>query len=195
MFPLDEYRNQINSLGLPKISAVTAADQEEHEIEDGDFVTVAGIVSSLREKLTRSNTTMAYMTLEDFTGGIEVIVFPKLYSRIGEIIRENNIVVVTGRVDIKEDERPKLIMETAAPFSENAQNRQSLCLELALGPEELAALDKVRQAVAARPGQIPIVIAAPQKRIPVLPKYRCDGSDDLVYTINNIFGRQCASIK
>ncbi len=200
--PLDEYRSALNSLGLPNISAVTA-EQEEREINDGDIVTVAGIVSSVREKLTRSNTMMAYIRLEDFTGSIEIIVFPKLYSSLGQIIRENSILTVTGRVDIKEDENPKLVMETAAPFNSKAAVAPvstsfpapaSGCLEIALEAPELAALERIRAAVATEKGGVPVVIRSRYGRIKALPRYNCSGSKELISTINSIIGRECASI-
>lgn len=204
--PLDEYRKALSKLGLPNIAAITA-DQEEREVGDGDIVTVAGIVSSLREKLTRGNTMMAYLRLEDFTGGIEVIVFPKLYGNLGEILKENSIVIVTGRVDIKEEESPKLVMETAAPFSSGVAAAPSAIrssapsadapryLEIALDFRELPALEPIRKAVAGERGEMPIIISTPERRIKALPRYNCSGSEALISMINRIVGRKCASIK
>ncbi len=204
--PLDDYRRALNGLGLPKIASITA-DQEEREVSDGDIVTVAGIISSVKEKLTRSNTMMAYVRLEDFSGSIEIIVFPKLYSNLGEIIRENSIVTVTGRIDIKEEEAPKLIMETAAPFapkSDLSAGRVTVlagngapasgCLEISLGPAELPTLNRIREIVAAHPGSVPVVISSPYGRIRARAGFECSGSEELASTINSIIGHKCAAV-
>ncbi len=196
--PLDEYRSAVNSLGLPPISEVLLAgedgDDTASRFSDGDTVTVAGIVSSLKEKITRSNTTMAFISLEDFTGSVEVIVFPKLYSSLGEIIREGNVVIVTGRIDVKDEENPKLILETAAPFSQKEAAPKSGCLEISREDNELALLDSLRTAIFRHRGDTPIYINCRYGRIKVSPKCCCDASEELISTINSIIGRKCTTI-
>ncbi len=193
--PLDEYREAINSLGLPEISRVLAAGSEDYsEISDGDTVTVVGLVSSLKEKITKNNTVMAFMELEDFTAGIEVIVFPKLYSSFGEIIRENNIVRLTGRVDVKDEEAPKLIMETAVPFSAKPVKNKGT-LEITLNDEELPLLDRLRGIIFKYKGDTPIVVNCRYGGIPVSPKCNCSPSGELISAINSAVGRECAAVK
>ena len=99
--PLDEYRLKIESLGYAKCGEL--AEAQEFDYNDGDNITVCGIISQRRDKLTRSNTNMAFLTIEDFTGSVEVIVFPKTLTKIDSIVSENSIVVISGRLDIKED--------------------------------------------------------------------------------------------
>ncbi|MGN1097837.1 MAG: DNA polymerase III subunit alpha, partial [Clostridia bacterium] len=193
--PLDEYRDAINRLGYPRIADVMSAGEEESSISDGDVVTVAGIVSSVKEKLTRSNTMMAFIQVEDFTGSVEVIVFPKIYAALGEIIKENNIVVITGRVDVKDDDNTKqsakLVMETAAPFSELTAKS----LEITLNDNELPVLDKLRYVIFENKGDVPIFVNSRYGRVKVSDKCRCSGSDGLISAINNTVGRNCAVIK
>lgn len=199
--PLDEYRDAMNSMGLPGIAQViSAGSEEESDISDGDIVTVAGIVSSLKEKVTRSNTVMAFLEIEDFTGSIEVLVFPKMYSNFSEIIRENNIVIVTGRVDVKDEESAKLIMDTAAPFSSNVRPRafkptaSGKGLVITLQDNELPLIDKLRSAVFKNKGDIPITINCRYGSIAVSPKCNCNPSENLISTIDSIVGRKCTSI-
>ncbi len=205
--PLDEYRNDINSMGLPEISRVLGAGADDDSgIADGDIVTVAGIVSSVKEKITRSNTTMAFIELEDFTGSIEAVVFPKTLQKLSEIIRENNIIVATGRVDVKEDENAKLIMESAVPFGKGlksgaAVGRQNAscapvgkALEINLDRTELMKLDSLRECIFKSRGGVPIVISCPYGRINVSPKCACNPDERLISAINRVVGRECTKI-
>jgi len=85
-------------------------------IHDEQRVVLGGILASVNQKITRNNTMMAFLQLEDLTGTIEVIVFPKTLDRVRESIKEDSLVVIKGRISIKEDELPKLICETIEPL-------------------------------------------------------------------------------
>ena len=82
---------------------------------DGDTVTLLGIIAAVRMKVTKSNTTMAFVTLEDMFGSMEVLVFPKILAQYGEWIAEGKIVRLFGRVSMREDEDAKLVCESVAP--------------------------------------------------------------------------------
>ncbi len=196
--PLDEHREAIEGLGYPSIAKVLAADEDGNTVQDGDEVTIVGIVSSLREKVTRSNSMMAFIAVEDFTGSIEVMVFPKTYSSYGEMIKENNTVIITGRVDVKEEETPKLILETAAPFTDEAAKALSSAekvLEIDLNDNELSALDRIRHVIFKNKGNVPIMVNSRYGSIKVSEKCRCNASDELINTINSIVGRECTSVE
>ncbi|MCR4944601.1 MAG: DNA polymerase III subunit alpha [Clostridium sp.] len=86
--------------------------QEESLINDNDTVIMGGILTDVKQKVTRNNTIMAFLTLEDLSGSIEVIVFPRTLERLRNLIKPDSIVRIKGRISIKEDEMPKLICET-----------------------------------------------------------------------------------
>ena len=67
-------------------------------------------------KITRNNTMIAFLTLEDLTGSMEVIVFPKTLDRVRDIIKEDALVIIKGRISIKDDELPKIICESIEPL-------------------------------------------------------------------------------
>ncbi|HHY32421.1 MAG TPA: DNA polymerase III subunit alpha [Firmicutes bacterium] len=87
---------------------------------DGDEVSVGGIITAFRKIVTKNTgQPMAFFTLEDLTGSVEVVVFPRVYEECFKFIAEDAIVLVQGRLDVKE-EGPKLLANTVLPFSPDA---------------------------------------------------------------------------
>lgn len=93
---------------------------EEHQTEfkDGQNVTYAGIITSVKKKYTKNNKLMAFVTIEDLYGPTEFIVFDSCYQACSSVLIEENIVIVEGRLSIREDEEPKIVARTITPFTE-----------------------------------------------------------------------------
>lgn len=89
------------------------------ELSDGMSVIVGGIISGKKTKTTKSNNIMAFVTLEDLYGIMEVIVFPKILEKYAKLIVEENIVLITGRISIKEEEQPKIICDEVKPLKKD----------------------------------------------------------------------------
>ena len=85
---------------------------ESIPINDNDVVIIGGILTDVKQKVTRNNTMMAFLQLEDLTGTIEVIVFPRTLDKLRHLIEPDSLVKIRGRISIKEDEMPKLICES-----------------------------------------------------------------------------------
>ena len=90
--------------------------EDEKSISDGMNVVVGGIITSKKTKTTRNNNLMAFLTLEDLYGMMEVIVFPTILEKYAKFIVEENIILIKGRVSIKEEEQPKIICEEISPL-------------------------------------------------------------------------------
>ena len=125
--PLDEYIESLKMYTSTDISKVNKSYEFIKEsfgtmeipdglIQDEDRVIMGGILSSVNLKITRSNSMMAFLTLEDLTGSMEVIVFPKTLDRVRDNIKEDALVIIKGRISIKEDELPKIICESIEPL-------------------------------------------------------------------------------
>lgn len=80
-------------------------------ISDNQKVKVGGIIAEVHRKITRNNDMMAFITLEDLTGNIECLVFPKTYDKLMNLLQVDEMVVIEGRLSLKEDELPKIICE------------------------------------------------------------------------------------
>ncbi len=103
--PLSRYQNFIKRRKLPEISSFS--DEEEHHL-DNQGVTLVALVAAKKLKITKQNETMAFITLEDMTGSMEMLVFPKVLALYSSLLREGEAVVVTGRLSTREDEEPKM---------------------------------------------------------------------------------------
>ncbi len=133
--PLSEYENLLDEYTTTNCSEIFEAHEHlsetssEINLKDGDNVVVGGIIIKKQRKITRNDKTMAFLTLEDLYGSIEVIVFPKIYSLYMQHMEEDNIVLVYGHLNIAEEETPKVICNKIVPLSE-MKSRTKLYLQV-----------------------------------------------------------------
>ena len=118
--PMAEYLRLSSLLNCVKSTSITSSSLTEADspFEDGALVRILCILSTVRKKITKNNTTMAFLTLEDVYGSVECIVFPKKYDKIGQYLIEDEIILLTGKVSLKDDEVPKLLCEDVVPVNE-----------------------------------------------------------------------------
>lgn len=130
--PLEKLREQIeretnvNSMKLKEIANLqsTVLDEGEYiarknEYKDGQFVKYAGIITSVKKKYTKNNTIMAFVTVEDLYGTVEIIVFENCYQEASKYLVEESIVMVEGRLSIREDDEPKIVARSIKIFGDN----------------------------------------------------------------------------
>lgn len=115
--PLREYEEDIkrtvtvNAQDLAEVLDSEERGEEHSFIKDGMQAVMAGIVTSKKTLVTKNNKMMAFVDMEDLYGNVEVIVFPNVYERFGNLVREDAIVSVSGKINFKEGEIPKLLAE------------------------------------------------------------------------------------
>ena len=118
--PLREYEDEIKtyvtffSSSLNKETDEVDVEKEMESlkgISDGAQVTVGGIITAMKTKTTKSNNLMAFVNIEDLYGTMEVIVFPAILEKFNSLLTEENIVLVNGRISIKEEDQPKIICD------------------------------------------------------------------------------------
>ena len=98
-----------------------AIDEEGHiEVDDGARETIGGMITNISLKTTKTNKMMAFITVEDVYGSVEVIIFPKDYEKNRMAIVQDAKVIVRGRVSLSDDENAKLICESIVDFSKIA---------------------------------------------------------------------------
>ncbi|MDF1495715.1 DNA polymerase III subunit alpha [Caproiciproducens sp. CPB-2] len=114
--PMAEYINQYDAVHASRTGDILDDARENGgRFHDGDTVTLLGIIAGVKMKVTKSNTTMAFVTLEDMFGSMEVLVFPKILAQYAEWITEGKIVKMFGRISMREDEEAKLVCESVGP--------------------------------------------------------------------------------
>ena len=116
--PMDDYRPYLKNTHVVPISALM--DDESGKFRDDQIVSVAGIVQATKMKTTRNNSMMAYVTVEDDTAAIEMLAFSNVLNQFGGYLKENSPVVITGRLSIREEKEPQIVINRARPMSDFA---------------------------------------------------------------------------
>lgn len=96
-------------------SKVTATLAQLPELRDRQDVLVGGLVGSVKRSITRAGSAMAFLTLEDLTGSVEVLVFPRAYEQHGLALKRDTVVLLRGRLDI-EEQGVKLLCDEVIPL-------------------------------------------------------------------------------
>lgn len=126
-----------------QILAEDMLKSEKPKFVDGQKVKYIGIISSIKKKYTKNNKIMAFVTIEDLYGTAEVIVFENAYINAGKSLVEENIVVVDGRLSIREDDSTTIIANEIKDFGE--QKQKIFTLDITNANEEQK--DKLRGAL------------------------------------------------
>ena len=124
--PLEKYRDiiekttNINTLNILKINQDMEEFGKTMEYKDNQNVKYAGIITKIKKKFTKNNTIMAFITIEDLYGTVELIVFDSVYHKSQQALIEENVVVVEGRLSIREDEPVKIVASSIKDLNENS---------------------------------------------------------------------------
>ena len=109
------------------------AEGEEHGADyDGAQVSMAGILTLCKGKITKKGAMMGILSLEDLTGQIEGLVFPKVYERYVPLLNVDSLVILDGKLSFREEEEPKLLVDAVRPLDgRNAAQRMAEPLKMA----------------------------------------------------------------
>lgn len=116
--PLQPYDKELKKASTLMTTELSKdLDDDTNQLKDGQKVTIGGIIVEKKNKITRNNNMMAFITLEDLYGAVECIVFPATYERYNKYILEDQLVVIDGRLSISEVEDTKIICEKISPLN------------------------------------------------------------------------------
>lgn len=115
--PLDKIKESIQKVSTINTLQMLQMSEEGNLSEDGKQVKYIGIINSVKKKYTKRNTLMAFMTVEDLYGSTEIIVFDSCYSKAQNILLDENIVLIDGRLSIREDEPVKIVANSITEFN------------------------------------------------------------------------------
>ena len=164
--PMDDYRHLLKGTHVVPIGNLL---DEESTYQDDQIISVAGVVQSIKMKTTRNNSMMAYVTIEDDTAAIEMLAFSNVISQYGNYLVENAPVVITGRLSLRDDKEPQIVVNRARPMSDFA-DRASVAepiskpqkltgtLYLRLPSEADASYRKVKAIINMFPGESKVVV-------------------------------------
>ncbi|MBQ8696185.1 MAG: hypothetical protein IJ519_00540, partial [Clostridia bacterium] len=121
---LDEYSDNISDLRYTTLAEIVSYDETEarsYPFKDKQSVNIVGAVSKIQAKETRSGERMLFVTLEDSSFQIELLVFPKQVGTLGYLFTQDSCLFVTGNISLKEGERPKILVSKALPLIPNGK--------------------------------------------------------------------------
>lgn len=144
--PLEKYRKliqqqtNISTLDINQVEEQNSTENTEQgyntitKFKDGQQIRYAGIITSIKKKYTKNNKIMAFVTIEDLYGSVEIIVFESAYMKSKDSLIEENIVIVDGRLSIREDDATTIIANEIKDFKE--QKKQKLVFDISDLDEE-----------------------------------------------------------
>lgn len=188
--PLDEYAQMWKN----HVSAMTTdfeIDDEtgEPKVKDGTKETIGGMIMGKTVKTTKTGQIMAFLTIEDLVGTVEVIVFPRDYTKFRAVFDSTEKVFITGRVTANVDENAKLICENAVAF-------ESVPRKLWIRFSDMAEYEKRQEdllnIIRDSDGKDSVIVycAAEKKRLPLPASQSVSISSELVEKLKNIFGEK-----
>jgi DNA polymerase-3 subunit alpha len=193
--PLDKYRNVLNAMRSFKSLSLD---------ELGAQVVMGGIITRLKKTVTKKNDPMAFFTLEDLTGNVEVLVFPKTMEKVVQFLNDDTIVQVSGKLSDK-DEEFKLIADEikilpsddlyGMALTEMGKNKQIILHMNSLS--NMAALNKIKEILEANKGNVQVYLSvgvgAGAKKIKTQSQIRI--SNELIEQLRQLDGIVMVDVK
>lgn len=120
--PLGDYAKSLAALSMNTARLSELIEGPDHGLaSDGQRVRMGGMLTEFRQKATKAGNLMGFVTLEDLTGTIEALVFPKVLERVSTELTPDTAVILGGRLSIREEEEPKLLLDTVEPLYTDAE--------------------------------------------------------------------------
>ena len=195
--PMDEYRDKLRSARVESIGAImTSFDEGDGRFSDEQIVSIAGIVQSVRTKTTRNNSLMAYVVLEDDTASIEMLAFSNVLDQFSALLKENSAVVISGRLSVRDEKEPQLIVNRVRPIGEVARTTQETgpqTLYLRLASQSDPRLGKVKAILSMFPGAEKTVLFFADTRTRL--GTACTPRDDMLRELADLLGADSVVLK
>ena len=213
--PLDEYRETLEAMEFSAAFIDGLTEREDRGVAfDGRRIRLGGLLADVRSKATRANSLMGFVILEDLTGQIEGMVFPKTWERLSMELTQDRPVVLAGRLSMHEDEAPKLIVEEVYPLQKTGE-KPSPAQDVSPSPAQAppassAAPPKLYLRVRARadmeralpllegkPGPSPALFYLETERITLRApeRYWCDADEALLQALRDCLGAENVKLR
>ena len=200
--PMVDYRPYLRNTHVVSIGSLTA---EDSTYQDDQIVSIAGVVQAVKMKTTRNNSMMAYVTVEDETGTVELLAFSNVINQYGNYLRENDPVVIVGRLSLRDDKEPQIVVNRARPMTDFTENpvlvqeekasyiQEKGKLYLRLPTEEGALFRKIRAVLNMFPGSNEVVLYFADTKL--RRGTRCTLDSGMLEELENILGKDNVVVK
>ncbi|MDO8643980.1 MAG: DNA polymerase III subunit alpha, partial [bacterium] len=191
--PLKEYEHLLDQRGL------VHSDQLKEMRADGKGIRIGGIVSALREITTKSGNRMAFVTLEDLKGFVQVIVFAELYKKVMPLLKSDQPILTLGDLDLGEgEEEIKILARDIAPLVRQTVGHE-VHVRLASARIRKEQLEDLKKLIQSHRGKIPLVLhlqdpSAGETILSLPQELGVEPSPDLLKSVNSLFGGEVTSL-
>lgn len=203
--PMAAYADLYAKTGAAKIGEILESfSAQDSRWKDDSQVSILGIVSAIQTKVTKSGSTMEFVTLEDFYGSMEILVFPQVLARFSPLLEEGKVLYVSGRLSAHEEEDPKLLCDSIQsadelkahlPAGQQTQPANRNCkpgLYLKVKSEDDAAYLCAKKYLAIFDGRTQLyVVFLKEKKMYRAPRSECvDVNDVLLRELRRVLGEK-----
>jgi DNA polymerase-3 subunit alpha len=154
--PMDAYRTAAQKYKAAPIGSIMSDFKNEggpQKYSDGQRITVAGIISSVKTKTTKNNSLMAYVTLEDDTASIETLCFSRVLTDSGSYLKANTPVIIQGKISVRDEKEPQIMVDRVLPLDQQeAETAETRVLWIKL-PDGGASFQWLRRLLDMFPGK------------------------------------------
>ena len=186
--PLDGLETVIANNSSTNVLEIT--ENENNKFVSDMKVKIGGMIAKRRDQLTKRGELMSYLTFEDLTGEIEVLVFPSQVKRFENVIKEENICLIQGNLDVQEEKPTKIRLESIEMLETAVPDFKKLYLKLKSNEKEK--LDKVKRLLDGTYGAVPVIIYYEDTKAALqAPKGMWVKDDRLVIELKEILGEDC----
>ncbi|MBS3995497.1 MAG: DNA polymerase III subunit alpha [Alkaliphilus sp.] len=206
--PLAEYEQEIKRVSTMNTSDLLedVEGQDASTIFDGAFIRIAGIITRKQNKATRNNNMMSFLTIEDLYGAVEVVVFPKIFDRYMELLHEDQVIVVEGRLNVKEEEEPKIIADKIANLAKRSEYattanqekllQQKLYIKIAKEKDFDNIIDRLKITLKNWRGDTPVVLFLEEKnrKMQANADLWVNLHEGLIVELEDLLGKECIKV-
>ncbi len=201
--PMDDYRAMLKKAKVAAIGDIlNCFENGGSEFADEQVISIAGMVQQIKMKTTRNHSLMAYMTLEDDTGSMELLVFSNTIDRYGGFLKENAGIVISGKISVRDEKAPQMIVNQVWPLETyeqtggaEGQNEPSRAgkVYLQIPSEHSRQDDRVRGVLQMFPGRVPVVLYYSDTKI--RRQAWCEPRQELCRELAEILGEKNVVLK
>ena len=192
--PMEEYEEKWKK-NITRTTLDFQYDEETRrtKVRDGARETVGGIITGKTIKYTRNNKVMAFLTLEDLAGSVEIVVFPRDYEKAQQYLEEDSKVFIRGRVSEEDEAASKLICESVIPFE---QTKKELWLQYSDKAAYLEGEEELLKLLEDSDGEDSVIIyCRKEKAIKRLPPSKSVNADKILLSkLTNYLGESCVKL-
>lgn len=194
--PLDEYSEFLNrNISTRSLDFIADEETLEYKLKDEQKIIIGGIINNISIKMTKTNKQMAFISLEDEFGIMEVIIFPEMFAKYSKSIVQDNVILVEGKASISEEQAPKVICTKIKSYEQAISQGKTLWLKIPLNTD--ISLKDIEKILTSSKGLTPVIVYDEEKKAKFNLKetHWVSLSEPLIFNLKNILGESSVIIK